>query len=137
METAGLTLISDIPEKDITVMADCRILWRIFENLLNNVCKYALPGTRVYVSLEERGDEAVITFKNTSRDALNISSKDLMERFFEATNHATAALKATAWGLRSQGVLPNFRKAGSSFSQTAIFLKRNCRSRRSDLVKKM
>jgi signal transduction histidine kinase len=56
-------------------------LWRVFDNLLNNICKYAQPGTRVYISLEEKEGKAVITFKNISRYPLNISSEELMERF--------------------------------------------------------
>ena len=56
-------------------------MWRIFDNLLNNICKYSQPGTRVYQSLEKTGDKAVITYKNTSRYQLNISEEELMERF--------------------------------------------------------
>ena len=65
------------------IMADGRRMWRIFDNLMNNICKYAQAGTRVYLSLEEDkvNNRAVITFKNTSRDALNISEEELMERF--------------------------------------------------------
>ena len=62
-------------------MADGRRMWRIFDNLMNNICKYALSGTRVYLSLEEDKGKAIITFKNTSRDALNIPAEELMERF--------------------------------------------------------
>jgi signal transduction histidine kinase len=62
-------------------MADGRRMWRIFDNLMNNICKYAQPSTRVYLSLEEQGDKAVITFKNTSREKLDISEEELMERF--------------------------------------------------------
>jgi signal transduction histidine kinase len=56
-------------------------MWRIFDNLMSNIFKYALPGTRVYLSLEEEENDAVFTFKNTSRDELNISEEELMERF--------------------------------------------------------
>ena len=62
-------------------MADGRRMWRIFDNLMNNICKYSLPGTRVYLSLEEQGENAVFTFRNTSKDPLNISEEELMERF--------------------------------------------------------
>ena len=48
---------------------------------MNNICKYAQPGTRAYVNLEREGDQARITFRNISREALNISSEELMERF--------------------------------------------------------
>ena len=78
---ADLTLITDRPDHEVMIMADGRRMWRIFDNLMNNICKYALSGTRVYLSLKEEGNDAVITFKNTSRDELNISEEELMERF--------------------------------------------------------
>lgn len=81
LQAAGLTLITSQPEKEIRIMADGRRMWRIFDNLMNNICKYSLSGTRVYLSLEEIGGNAVITFKNTSRDPLNMSEEELMERF--------------------------------------------------------
>jgi signal transduction histidine kinase len=62
-------------------MADGRRMWRIFDNLMNNVCKYAQPETRVYLAIEKSADNAVITFKNTSKEQLDISAEDLMERF--------------------------------------------------------
>ena len=48
---------------------------------MNNICKYAQPGTRAYVNLEREGARAVITFRNISREPLNITSEELMERF--------------------------------------------------------
>ncbi|MBQ5342819.1 MAG: sensor histidine kinase, partial [Oscillospiraceae bacterium] len=81
LEAADLTLVTRAPEKEMTIMADGRRMWRIFDNLMNNICKYAMPGTRVYLSLEEENGSAVFTFKNTSRDELNISEEELMERF--------------------------------------------------------
>ena len=62
-------------------MADGRHLWRIFDNLMNNICKYSLPSSRVYLTLEERDGNAVVTFKNISKTPLNITSDELMERF--------------------------------------------------------
>lgn len=77
----GVTPIINLSEKPIKILADGRHLWRIFDNLLNNVCKYALLGTRVYIDVANNGDNAVITFRNISRYELNISSDELMERF--------------------------------------------------------
>ena len=70
-----------MPQKDLTVMADGRLLWRVMDNLLNNVCKYALPGTRVYLDARRQGNFAVISVKNVSRDPLNMTEEELMERF--------------------------------------------------------
>jgi signal transduction histidine kinase len=63
------------------IRCDGQLLWRVFDNLMNNICKYALEGTRVYFSTEVKGGRAVVTMKNVSRSALNISSDELMERF--------------------------------------------------------
>ena len=77
----NLELVLNQPEKEIFIMADGRQLWRVFDNLLSNICKYAMSGTRVYLILERAGDKAVVTFRNISAYALNLSSEELMERF--------------------------------------------------------
>ncbi len=89
MTSAGLTLVTKYPEQSVPILADGRRLWRVFDNLLNNICKYAQNGTRVYLTLEEKNNFAVITFKNTSRDALDVSADELMERFVrgDASRH--------------------------------------------------
>lgn len=81
LKASNLTLVTGQPETEIHILADGRRMWRVFDNLMNNICKYAQPGTRVYLTLEKMGNKAVIIFKNTSRDALNISEEELMERF--------------------------------------------------------
>ncbi|MBQ6218036.1 MAG: HAMP domain-containing histidine kinase [Erysipelotrichaceae bacterium] len=81
LKKADLTLIAKKAEERVEILADPRRMWRIFDNLMNNICKYALPGTRVYLSLEKERDKAVISFKNTSKDQLNISPDELLERF--------------------------------------------------------
>lgn len=81
MEQGNLTVIVNIPDEAPRAMADGRLLWRVLDNLFNNVCKYALAGTRVYIDAGIEGNEAVISVKNISRDPLNISADELMERF--------------------------------------------------------
>jgi signal transduction histidine kinase len=78
---AGLDLICTSPDNEIKIMADGRRLWRVFDNLMNNARKYALSGTRVYVSLEAVGERAVFRFKNISREALSVNVDELSERF--------------------------------------------------------
>ena len=73
-------IVSQLSE-NVLIMADGRRLWRVFDDIFSNVCKYAQEFTRVYLSLEKVGAEAVITFKNTSRMTLNISVEELVERF--------------------------------------------------------
>lgn len=78
---AGLTLLLEKPEQTVTVLADGRHLWRVFDNLLNNVCKYALGGTRVYVDLSVQDGTARILFRNISTTPLHVTAEELMERF--------------------------------------------------------
>ena len=81
LKEAGLTLLTRTPEEPLRIRADGRRMQRIFDNLMNNIRKYALPGTRVYLDLEKKGQRAVFLFKNTSREPLNITASELMERF--------------------------------------------------------
>ena len=80
-QAGELTLLLHQPEQPVTVLADGRHLWRVLDNLMNNVCKYALPGTRVYLDLERRGATAYILFRNISRVPLRLTSEELTERF--------------------------------------------------------
>lgn len=81
MYSANLDLMIAGSGNGIHIQADSRHLWRIFDNLMNNICKYAQPGTRVYVNLEVSDGAVSIIFRNTSREPLNISGEELMERF--------------------------------------------------------
>ena len=81
LDAAGLTLVTRVPEEPLYIMADGRRIWRVFDNLMNNVCKYSQAGTRVYLDLAKQGTDAVFTLRNTSREALNISPDELLERF--------------------------------------------------------
>ena len=86
----GLHLVTGQPERPVKILADGRRLWRVFDNLMNNICKYALSGTRVYLTLEEQDGQAVISFKNTSREALNLTEAELMERFVRGDSARTS-----------------------------------------------
>lgn len=81
LKAAGLELVITKPEEPVVIMADGRHMWRVFDNLLNNVCKYAMAGTRVYLNLDKAAGKATVTFRNISASQLNISGEELMERF--------------------------------------------------------
>ena len=81
LETAGIETVYVPGDAPIVVNADGRLLWRVFDNLMGNVCKYALPGTRVYVDAAQTPAGVAVTFKNISAAPLNISGEELMERF--------------------------------------------------------
>ena len=70
-----------VPEKEIHLELDGEKTYRCLENLLTNVCKYALPGTRAYLNLYDKGDQAEIVLKNISRDELTMDVEELTERF--------------------------------------------------------
>ncbi len=78
---ANLEPVVALPEEETTVSADGRLLWRVLDNLMQNIVKYALPGTRIYVDLKKSYGKAVLTLKNISREPLNIPADELMERF--------------------------------------------------------
>ena len=81
LEQAGLTALLTLPEQPLYIMGDGRFLWRVFDNLMSNICKYSLSGTRVYISLKQKENEAVAVFRNISAGELNISADELTERF--------------------------------------------------------
>lgn len=76
-----LTLVLTPAEEAPMISADGQLLWRVFENLLSNALKYAMPGTRVYLSCETTDQAVVIAFRNISASPLNISAEELMDRF--------------------------------------------------------
>ncbi|MCR5383962.1 MAG: sensor histidine kinase [Saccharofermentans sp.] len=81
LDSCNLSLVTTAPDEKVMLMADGRRMMRIYDNLMNNICKYSMPGTRVYLSLEVIDGNAVTTFKNTSSTELNISADELVERF--------------------------------------------------------
>ena len=76
-----LEIIAKQPEQPILILADSKLLWRVMDNLMSNICKYSQKGTRVYVEVEEADGDASIRLKNISNYPLNISADELMERF--------------------------------------------------------
>ncbi len=81
LRDCNLELIIKQQSNTVMILADGRHIWRVFDNLMNNICKYAQSGTRVYLNVEEKGGEVVIVFKNTSKYPLDISTEELLERF--------------------------------------------------------
>lgn len=84
-----LTLVTQPPAPGTVIRADSHLLSRVMDNLVSNICKYALPSTRVYVVSTLSREAVTISFKNVSRDELNISPDELMERFVrgDASRH--------------------------------------------------
>ncbi len=81
LEEKELEMVLTLEREPVLIMADGRQLWRIFENLLSNIVKYAMPGTRVYLTLARKEGQAEIIFQNISRQKLEMSGEELQERF--------------------------------------------------------
>ena len=80
-EEKELQVETKLPEKEIKIKADSRYLYRIIENLFSNITKYAQENSRVYIDVEEKDKNIKISIKNISKEKLNISSDELMQRF--------------------------------------------------------
>lgn len=83
MEAVNITPVVNMPEEDIYVRADGRLLWRVVENLLQNICRHGMPGTRAYLEARTENGRAVVSFKNISQQQLNIPVEELLERFVQ------------------------------------------------------
>ena len=81
LSKAQLELILDKGQESVTIMADGRHMWRILDNLMSNVCKYSLPKSRVYLSLEADERQARIILRNISRERIGVRAEELTERF--------------------------------------------------------
>lgn len=88
-EGKNLTLVEKLPAMPIFIKVDSWHLFRVIENLYNNISKYALEGTRVYLTMEEYYDEVLskkrvaFAVKNISAQPLNVSAEELTERFVQ------------------------------------------------------
>lgn len=84
-EEKQLKIVLNAPEKNVFIMADPRHMFRVVENLFNNIYKYALPDTRVYLDLviDNEGEKniMILSLKNISANELNIEADELTERF--------------------------------------------------------
>ncbi len=84
-ENGNLQIVTKLPDSPMFIEADSGQLWRVMENLFENVTKYAMHGTRVYVEMEEETDgrykKYVFFVKNISARYLEVEASDLTERF--------------------------------------------------------
>ena len=77
----NLEEIITFPEGDVYITADSRYMYRVLENLYSNISKYAMEGTRIYTDIIQKSDAILIQLKNVSKQKLNISADELMQRF--------------------------------------------------------
>lgn len=70
-----------LPEDKVVLWLDSEKTYRIFENLIVNITKYAMPHTRVYIEMNERPDDVQIFMKNVSAGELNFNTEEITDRF--------------------------------------------------------
>jgi signal transduction histidine kinase len=80
-EECGLHAVLQIDREPLTIQADGAQLWRVLENLMGNICKYAKPGTDVFLTFERRDDMACLSLRNTSAEILTVEADELTGRF--------------------------------------------------------
>ena len=126
LESQELRVVFHQPERSVPICADGRLTWRVLSNLLSNVVKYALPGTRVYVDVVELDGRVLISVKNISREELNISADELTERFVRGD--ASRNTEGSGLGLNIAKSLMELQKGqlqllvdGDLFKVTLIF----------------
>lgn len=81
LEDKNLVLMVHFTDKPAVIHADGQRMWRVLENIFNNVAKYAMDGTRVYADINVMEKQVVFSLKNISAQPLNISADELTERF--------------------------------------------------------
>ncbi len=110
----GLEPIIRTPPEPVRILADGKPMWRVFDNLLNNICKYSLPHTRVYFDVDITDRDVSLTLKNISRYPLNISADELMERFVRGDTARTT--EGSGLGLSIAKSLIELQKGGFTLS---------------------
>ena len=89
LSAARLEPVVTLPDEELYCLCDGALMWRVLDNLLSNACKYACAGTRLYIAARREGETVAFSFKNISRDALNVDPDELMERFVRGDSSRT------------------------------------------------
>ena len=126
LEKVPLEPIFRRPEQPVYMRCDSRLTWRVLSNLFSNAVKYALPGTRLYVDVVAVDGQVLISLKNISRQQLNVSSQELMERFVRGD--ASRNTEGSGLGLNIAQSLMELQKGqlqllvdGDLFKATLVF----------------
>ena len=126
LDNAQLIPVLDVPDTPMKMLGDSRLVWRVLSNLLGNAVKYALPGTRLYLSVRQNRNNVVISIKNVSKEQLGISAGELMERFVRGD--ASRNTEGSGLGLNIAKSLMELQKGqlkllvdGDLFKVTLVF----------------
>ena len=121
-----LTLLVTKPAEAVSVQADPRHLWRVLDNLMSNVLKYAMPGTRVYLDLERENGRAALKLRNISAAPLHVKPEELTERFVRgdsarSTEGSGLGLAIAASLCKLQNIELQLATDGDLFKVTLLF----------------
>ena len=126
LERVQLIPVLDVPEPPLMMLGDSRLVWRVLSNLLSNAVKYAMPQTRLYVTVRRREQRVLISIKNISKEQLGISAEELMERFVRGD--ASRNTEGSGLGLNIAKSLMELQKGqlklmvdGDLFKVTLVF----------------
>ena len=126
LDAVALIPVFRHPDEIVSINADGKHLWRILHNLLSNACKYAMPGTRLYLDLMAMEGKAILAIKNISKEELNMDAETLMERFVRGD--ASRNTEGNGLGLNIAQSLTQLQKGemellvdGDLFKVTLIF----------------
>ena len=81
IQDANLMIRRQFPAHKVILKLDSERTFRVFDNLILNMTKYAMPGTRAYIEILDQSEVVQIVFKNMSADELCVSAQELTERF--------------------------------------------------------
>ncbi len=128
LTSARLSPVVKAPDRNLTVLADGRLTWRVLSNLLSNAVKYALPGTRLYVDILETESQVRVSVKNVSAQPLNMDAQELLERFVRGdasrnTEGSGLGLNIAQSLMQVQGGALELTVDGDLFKATAVFPK--------------
>lgn len=123
-----LIIRNDYPENRILLNLDSQKTYRVFENLLNNVAKYSMENSRVYVNIINNSDNIEITIKNMSANEIDFSSYEIVERFQRGdksrnTEGSGLGLAIAKSFVEAQGGIFNIEIDGDLFKVVIIFNK--------------
>ena len=121
-----LELVVTKPDKPVYVQADPRHLWRVLDNLMTNILKYAMPGTRVYLNLESDNNRPTLCLRNISAEPLNVRPEELTERFVRgdsarSTEGSGLGLAIAASLCKLQNIELNLTVDGDLFKVSLLF----------------
>ena len=128
LREANITVRTTFPPEPVILLLDGQRTHRVFENLLVNIIKYALPGTRAYLDIDDSPSATQITLKNISASEIDVDANTLMERFVRAdtarsTEGSGLGLAIAQSLVEIQGGEFNLSVDGDLFKATIIFAK--------------